>query len=213
MNSFIITPELVKILQQHVGTSVIIIDDEVIPLTVLGTDYSIIKHVHETNKENPIQTSIPVALLSVKEQRKRKLLEFYYTAENEAFDLVKDDGNSGFDLACLYDVKIAPFEKLKIKTGIRIELPKGYGGFVFERSSTNLKWNVSLTNKVGVIDNIYRGELLLSVKNESVDVQYIPKGTRLAQLVILEVKNFKGTKKDILSETTRGDKGFGASGN
>jgi len=123
--------------------------------------------------------------------------------------------SAGADLfACLdaQEVVLASKSRLLISTGIAVEIPAGYGGFIFPRSSLSSKHGVSLANCVGVIDADYRGEVKVPLINHS-DTDYaIRNGDRIAQLVILPVEAAVFAEKSALSDTERGMGGFGSTG-
>ena len=123
-------------------------------------------------------------------------------------------GSAGADLfSCLEaDVILKPAERKLIPTGLIIEIPEGYGGFVFPRSSLASKHGISLSNCVGVIDSDYRGELKIAVINHSDESFVIKNGDRIAQLVIIPVCSAEFIEDDSLSETERGEGGFGSTG-
>lgn len=124
------------------------------------------------------------------------------------------EGSAGADLyACLESpVTVASGQRATIPVGIAVEIPPGYGGFVFPRSSVACKFGVSLPNCVGVIDSDYRGELCVPVINHSSEPYVINSGDRIAQLVILPVENAAYEYTDELSDTERGKGGFGSTG-
>ena len=124
------------------------------------------------------------------------------------------DGSAGADLyACLEaPVTVEPDQRETIPVGVAVEIPAGYGGFVFPRSSVACKFGVSLPNCVGVIDSDYRGELCVPVINHSSEPFIINSGDRIAQLVILPVENAVYEYTDELSDTERGEGGFGSTG-
>ena len=124
------------------------------------------------------------------------------------------EGSAGADLyACLEaSVTVEPSQRATIPVGIALEIPSGYGGFVFPRSSVACKFGVSLPNCVGVIDSDYRGELCVPVINHSSEPYVISNGDRIAQLVILPVENAVYEYTDDLSDTQRGEGGFGSTG-
>ena len=97
-------------------------------------------------------------------------------------------------------------------TGIATEIPEGYVGLVFPRSSIR-KYTLSQCNAVGVIDSSYRGEIMLSYKPTS-DVQKLYEvGDKIAQLIVLPYPEVSYTEVETLSETDRGENGHGSSGN
>ena len=121
---------------------------------------------------------------------------------------------AGADLyACMDEsVTIEPGESAWINSGIAVELPRGYVGLVFARSSMGAKRGLAPANKVGVIDSDYRGELRVVLHNHSKIAQSVEPGERVAQLVITPVVTPGFTVVDDLSDTSRADKGFGSTG-
>lgn len=80
---------------------------------------------------------------------------------------------AGADLYALCDdeVEIAPHETVLIHTGISMEIPEGFGGFIFARSGLASKRNLAPANKVGVVDSDYRGEVMVALHNHGNEVQ------------------------------------------
>lgn len=122
--------------------------------------------------------------------------------------------DAGYDLyACLeVDGIIYPGETLKIPTGIAVEIPEGYFGGVFARSGLATKQGLRPANCVGVIDSPYRGEIIVALHNDSKTPQRISHGDRIAQLVFLPIIYAELNIVDELSDTDRGDGGFGSTG-
>lgn len=122
--------------------------------------------------------------------------------------------SAGADLyACLdAPVSIAPGQTVKIPTGLALELPTGTAGLVFTRSSLGTKRGLAPANKVGVIDSDYRGELMVMLYNHSAQVQEIAPGERVAQLLVVPVFTPGFVAVEELSDTLRGQGGFGSTG-
>lgn len=122
--------------------------------------------------------------------------------------------SAGADLyACLEDaIVIAPGESAWIPTGISAELPQGYAGLVYARSSLGTKRGLAPANKVGVIDSDYRGEIMVVLHNHSKSEQSIEPGERIAQLVITPVITPGFQVVEELEETERSGGGFGSTG-
>jgi len=110
------------------------------------------------------------------------------------------------------DITIKSGERRLVPTGIAIEVPMGYGGFVFPRSSVSTKHGISLANCVGVIDADYRGEVMVSLINHGDAAYTVKNGNRIAQLVIMPVEAAVFDEKSQLSDTVRGAGGFGSTG-
>ena len=98
-------------------------------------------------------------------------------------------------------------------TGLAIEIPEGYVGLIFPRSS-NSKTDLYLTNHVGVIDSGYRGEIMFKYRSIRglLDAKIYAKNERVGQLMILPYPQIELVESDTLSETERGDGGFGSTG-
>ena len=121
---------------------------------------------------------------------------------------------AGADLyACLAEiVSIAPGETAWIPTGIAMEIPANCAGLIFARSSMGAKRGLAPANKVGVIDPDYRGEVQVVLHNHSSELQTVAPGERIAQLVVVPVFTPGFVEADELSDTVRGEGGFGSTG-
>lgn len=121
---------------------------------------------------------------------------------------------AGADLyACLDgDVTIAPHATVLIPTGIAMELPIGYAGLIYARSGLATKKGLAPANKVGVVDCDYRGEVKVALHNHGEQPQTVACGERIAQLVIAPYITAKFIECESLSETVRGEGGFGSTG-
>lgn len=122
---------------------------------------------------------------------------------------------AGYDLyACLdSDVcEIKPHETVKIGTGLAIEIPAGYFGGIFARSGIAAKNGLRPANCVGVADSDYRGEYIVALHNDTDIVQTIANHERIAQLVVIPYLSVDFTEVEELSDTVRGDGGFGSTG-
>ena len=119
---------------------------------------------------------------------------------------------AGADLYALEPTQIAPGETEMVHTGIAMEIPEGYGGFVYARSGLAVKRGLAPANKVGVIDSDYRGEIMVALYNQSRQTQQIEKGERIAQIVIAPYLSVNFEESKILSDTARGACGFGSTG-
>lgn len=119
------------------------------------------------------------------------------------------EGDAGIDIFSCEDCKIEPLEKKAIGTGLKIAVPEGYAGFVWDKSGLAL--NYSLTTLAGVLDSGYRGELKIILMNLGKEPYEVKKGQKIAQLVIKKVEKPKIVESN-LDQTQRGEKGFGSSG-
>ncbi len=121
---------------------------------------------------------------------------------------------AGADLYACIDsaVTIAPGQSLMIPTGVAMELPEGYVGLIYARSSLGTKRGLAPANKVGVIDSDYRGELRVVLYNHSNREQSIEPNERIAQLVITPVITPGFHVVEELTDTERSSGGFGSTG-
>ncbi|MDE7306031.1 MAG: dUTP diphosphatase [Clostridia bacterium] len=121
---------------------------------------------------------------------------------------------AGADIyACIEnDIQVKPHQTVVVPTGIAIELPLGYAGLIYARSGLATKKGLAPANKVGVVDCDYRGEVKVALHNHSEEVQTVAVGERVAQLVIAPYLTAEFVEKEILSETVRGEGGFGSTG-
>ena len=120
---------------------------------------------------------------------------------------------AGADLySAMDDITIAPHSTTLIKTGLSIELPIGFAGLIYARSGLASKRGLAPANKVGVIDCDYRGEIMVALHNHTNEPQTVAKGERIAQLVITPYVTAQFEETDELSETVRGEGGFGSTG-
>ncbi len=127
------------------------------------------------------------------------------------------EGAAGLDLyACISDydgmTDIQSESTELIKTGIAIEIPKGYVGLIYARSGLATKKGLRPANCVGVIDSDYRGEIIVALHNDSAQSQSISNGERIAQLVIMPFIHVETELCNELSDTQRGTGGFGSTG-
>jgi dUTP pyrophosphatase len=124
------------------------------------------------------------------------------------------DFSAGADIYALLDepVTINPGETKMIHTGIALAIPEGLVGLTFARSGMAVKRGLAPANKVGVIDSDYRGEVMVALHNHSDKPQVVEHGERVAQMVFVPYYTAEFELKDELSETVRGEGGFGSTG-
>lgn len=133
---------------------------------------------------------------------------------NNALPAYETEGSAGMDLRAYIpsSVSLQPLERILIPTGLFIELPLGYEAQIRPRSGLALKKGLTCLNTPGTIDADYRGEikvLLINLSNEPVDIE--PQ-ERIAQMVISKHEKAQWQAVEILSETRRGEGGFGSTG-
>ena len=121
---------------------------------------------------------------------------------------------AGADLyACLdAPVTIQPHQTYLVPTGLSLELPVGWAVMVHARSGMSTKRDLAPANKVGVIDCDYRGEVMVSLHNNGSKPQTVEPGERIAQLVIMPYLTAQFIETEELSDTVRGEGGFGSTG-
>ena len=123
------------------------------------------------------------------------------------------DGDAGFDLAACEDVTLGPGERAVVPTGIAVEIPDGYAGFVQPRSGLAARHGITIVNSPGLVDSGYRGEVLVVLLNtDNTESFTVETGTRIAQLVVLAIPELALVEVGALAESERGVRGYGSSG-
>ena len=122
--------------------------------------------------------------------------------------------SAGADLRALIDnpITIMPNESVLVHTGVAVSIPIGYVGLVYARSGISCKRGLAPSNKVGVIDADYRGEIMVSLHNHGTTAQTIEPYERIAQMVITPFIHCEYEETDNLDDTERGSGGFGSTG-
>jgi len=118
-------------------------------------------------------------------------------------------GDLGFDLFSNERQTIPAGEMRPVKTGIAVAFPAGWGGIIKDRSSLAFK---RIVTSAGVIDNGYRGEIMILLTNNSAAEVTIEAGQKIAQLIPCPVVDWTVEVVEDLSETSRGANGFGSTG-
>ena len=124
-------------------------------------------------------------------------------------------GDSGMDLRSDEDdiVILLPGERTLIKTGLFVQLPDGYEFQIRPKSGMALKYGITVLNTPGSIDANYRGEIGVILHNASDRDYAISPGDKVAQMVLQKVPKVEWEEVEKLSETNRGDGGYGHTGN
>ena len=122
--------------------------------------------------------------------------------------------SAGADLYALPgdDIVIPAHATVMIHTGLSMEIPEGYAGLIFARSGLASKRGLAPANKVGVVDPDYRGEFMVALHNHTDEVRTVEGGERVAQLVIVPFIQAAFEIAEELSDTVRGEGGFGSTG-
>jgi dUTP pyrophosphatase len=122
-------------------------------------------------------------------------------------------GDAGADLVTTSDVTLGPGERAVVGTGLALALPDGYVGLVTPRSGLAARHGLGMVNTPGVLDAGYRGEVRLNLVNHDPrEPVALPRGTRVAQLVIQRVERAVFVEVDELPASARGTGGFGSTG-
>lgn len=121
-------------------------------------------------------------------------------------------GDAGLDLASCGRYEVAPGQRAVIPTGLAVEIPEGYGGFVLPRSGLAARNGITLLNAPGLIDSGYRGEVQVVFHNTDSEKSFVVEpGMRIAQLVLLPVPEVTVVEREALAGSERGERGFGSS--
>jgi dUTP pyrophosphatase len=122
--------------------------------------------------------------------------------------------SAGADLYALPgdDIVIPAHTTVMIHTGLSMEIPEGYAGLIFARSGLASKRGLAPANKVGVVDPDYRGEFMVALHNHTDEEKTVAGGERVAQLVIVPFITADFELASELSDTVRGEGGFGSTG-
>lgn len=121
-------------------------------------------------------------------------------------------GSAGVDLRAAEDVELAPLERRRVWTGVRVAIPDGYEGQVRPRSGLALKQGLSMVNSPGTIDSDYRGEIGVILVNLGQERVVLRKGERIAQLVFCPIVRAEFEAVEQLEDSDRGEGGFGSTG-
>lgn len=119
--------------------------------------------------------------------------------------------DAGFDLVATSVAEDRARTIVSYGTGLAVEIPEGYVGLLFPRSSV-YKVQLQLANSVGVIDSGYRGEIMLKYRVEQPHIRRYTTGDKVGQLIILPFPEVAFIEAETLEETERGEGGFGSTG-
>ena len=140
--------------------------------------------------------------LNIKKLNEKAIIPTYGTEFSAGADLYNLDTT----------VTVEPHKTTLIHTGIAIEIPEGYCGLIFARSGLATKRGLAPANKVGGIDADYRGEVMVALHNHTDTLAEVAAGERVAQLAIVPFLKAEFEVVGELSDTARGDGGFGSTG-
>ena len=134
--------------------------------------------------------------------------------ENAIIPTYGTEFSAGADLYALPGeaITVEPHQTVMIHTGLAMEIPEGYAGLIFARSGLASKRGLAPANKVGVVDPDYRGEFMVALHNHTDEPRTVECGERVAKLVIVPFIQGSFEVANELSETVRGEGGFGSTG-
>ncbi len=122
------------------------------------------------------------------------------------------EGDAGLDLAAYERHELGPGERAVVGTGLAVEIPPGYAGFVQPRSGLAAKHGITILNSPGLVDSGYRGEVRVILLNtDRAETFVVEPGMRIAQLVVQAVETVEPEELRELEESERGARGFGSS--
>jgi dUTP pyrophosphatase len=120
-------------------------------------------------------------------------------------------GDAGVDLSACESALLEPGARAVIPTGLAVEIPDGYAGFVLPRSGLAARHGIGVVNSPGLIDSGYRGEIRVILHNSDQEESFaVERGMRVAQLVIAPVASVRLVEVDELATSERGNRGFGS---
>ena len=142
------------------------------------------------------------------------ILKIERLENNKFLPEYKTEGAAGMDLCAAISepVTLKPLERTLVPTGLKIELEHGYEAQIRPRSGLSIKHGITLINCVGTIDEDYRGEVCVGLVNLSNETYTIQPDERVAQMVIAKVEQAEIKVAVELSQTSRGEGGFGSTG-
>ncbi len=118
--------------------------------------------------------------------------------------------DAGMDLFALEDVRINPGEIARIRSGVAMEIPEGYVGLCWDKSGLSMKNGIKVL--AGVVDSGFRGELVMGVINLGKEAYTFERGHKVMQMLVQKVEHPEIVEADELSDTSRGEGGFGSTG-
>jgi dUTP pyrophosphatase len=122
-------------------------------------------------------------------------------------------GDAGLDLYACEAAHIGPGERWSVGTGVGVEIPEGHAGLVLPRSGLARDHGITLVNAPGLIDSGYRGEIrVLLLNTDPAETFRVEPGERIAQLLLTPIATPEPVEATELTESARGEGGFGSSG-
>lgn len=137
-------------------------------------------------------------------------IKFKKLKENAIIPTKGHPGDAGIDFYAIDDVTFLPRSQARVHTGIAVEIPDGYVGLIWDKSSVS--FNKGLKIMGGVIDSGYRGELIMCLYNTTDKEIIFEKGHKIAQMIIQKFEDCDVVESAELSDTIRGDGREGSTG-
>ncbi len=119
-------------------------------------------------------------------------------------------GDAGIDFYAVEEVVFQPGAQMRVHTGVAIEIPEGHVGLIWDKSS--ISFNQGLKVMGGVIDSGFRGEIVMSMLNTTEEIQTLPQGHKIAQMIIQKFEDCDIVEVSDLSATVRGEGREGSTG-
>ena len=120
--------------------------------------------------------------------------------------------DAGFDLYSVENYEINFRERVLVKTGLQVEIPRGYEMQIRPKSGLALKSGISVLNTPGTVDSGYRGEIGVILINHGSEIYAVKKGEKVAQVILNKIEKVLIVETENLSESSRGEGGFGSTG-
>jgi len=140
----------------------------------------------------------------------QKILKVKRVSEDAKIPCYAHEGDAALDLFSREKIIFKVGEKHSVPTGIAMEIPVGHAGLIWEKSG--LAMNHGLKTLGGVVDATYRGEVMVGMINLSQEEYILEKGHKVAQMIIQKVENVVVDEVENLTDTSRGEHGFGSTG-
>lgn len=171
----------------------------------------------ELVKNEEVENVQPISLDSIEPEfdfrKKRQLnIECELISDKAELPVYSTDGAGCFDIRTIESGIVKAKQQKVFSTGLKFAIPESYVMLVFSRSGQGFKNGVRLANTTGIIDSDYRGELKICLRNDSDSDYQVNANDRICQALVLPVLRCAFSKVEKLSETKRGESGFGSTG-
>jgi dUTP pyrophosphatase len=140
-------------------------------------------------------------------------IKVFLTRPDAKIPFRKRTTDAGWDLCAVDETMLLSHDRTRVKTGVILDIPNGYYGQIFDRSGNSIDLGIKVM--AGVVDSSFKGEIEVILHNTTDNEIILEYGQKIAQIVFLPVPEFEMKQiwsKSELSNSTRGETGFGASG-